>query len=93
MAKASSQFVCQSCGAVSSKWSGRCDNCGEWNTISEEAAPTPLSGAKGASLPKGRVSRLVGLKVIALKRVRIGHVTLGALPVGKWRFLAANERF
>ena len=40
-----------------------------------------------------RMCELVGLKVIALKRVRIGHVTLGALPVGKWRFLAANERF
>ncbi|MFZ5672991.1 MAG: DNA repair protein RadA [Pseudomonadota bacterium] len=62
MAKALSQFVCQSCGAVSSKWAGRCDNCGEWNTIIEESAPTPLSGAKGASLPKGRPSRLVGLK-------------------------------
>ncbi|HTN97876.1 MAG TPA: AAA family ATPase, partial [Nordella sp.] len=62
MAKTTSQFVCQSCGAVSSKWAGRCDNCGEWNTIVEESAPTPLSGAKGASLPKGRASRLVGLK-------------------------------
>jgi 23S rRNA pseudouridine2604 synthase len=40
-----------------------------------------------------RMCELVGLKVIGLKRVRIGHVTLGALPVGKWRFLAANERF
>jgi 23S rRNA pseudouridine2604 synthase len=35
----------------------------------------------------------VGLNVISLKRVRIGHVLLGALPVGKWRYLAANERF
>jgi DNA repair protein RadA/Sms len=62
MAKAASQFVCQSCGAVASKWSGRCDNCGEWNTIVEEAGAAPVSGAKGASLPKGRASRLVGLK-------------------------------
>jgi DNA repair protein RadA/Sms len=62
MAKSTSQFVCQSCGAVSSKWAGRCDNCGEWNTIVEEALAAPISGAKGASLPKGRASRLVGLK-------------------------------
>jgi DNA repair protein RadA/Sms len=33
-------FSCTACGAVSSKWSGRCDACGEWNTIVEE---TPLS--------------------------------------------------
>ncbi len=61
MAKALSSFVCQSCGAVHAKWSGRCDNCGAWNSIVEEAAGIPASGAKGASLPKGRSSKLVGL--------------------------------
>jgi 23S rRNA pseudouridine2604 synthase len=40
-----------------------------------------------------RMCELVGLKVIALKRVRIGQVRLGDLPVGKWRFLAADEKF
>ena len=61
MAKAS-QFVCQSCGSASSKWSGRCDNCGAWNSIVEEQVAAPVSGAKGASLPRGRATRLVGLK-------------------------------
>ncbi len=36
MPRASSRFVCQSCGAVTSKWAGRCETCGEWNTIVEE---------------------------------------------------------
>lgn len=40
-----------------------------------------------------RMCELVGLKVTALKRVRMGRVKLGDLPAGKWRFLAANERF
>ena len=62
MAKSASSFVCQSCGAVSSKWAGRCDNCGEWNSIIEEKGAAPVSGAKGASLPKGKASRLVGLR-------------------------------
>ena len=61
MAK-SSQFVCQNCGSTSSKWSGRCDGCGAWNSVVEEQAAAPLSGSKGASLPKGRATRLVGLK-------------------------------
>ncbi|MFO0994734.1 MAG: DNA repair protein RadA [Hyphomicrobiales bacterium] len=61
MAKTLSNFVCQSCGAVHAKWSGRCDNCGAWNSIIEEAAGVPASGAKGASLPKGRSNKLVGL--------------------------------
>jgi DNA repair protein RadA/Sms len=36
MAKSKSVFVCQSCGAAFMRWSGRCDECGEWNTIIEE---------------------------------------------------------
>ena len=44
MAKARLQFVCQTCGASYSKWSGRCENCGEWNTLVEQEV-----AAKGAS--------------------------------------------
>jgi len=33
MPKPSSCFVCQSCGSVHGKWAGRCDSCGEWNTL------------------------------------------------------------
>ncbi len=62
MAKATSHFVCQSCGTSSSKWSGRCDGCGAWNSIVEEAREAPASGAKGQALPRGRSSKLVGLK-------------------------------
>jgi DNA repair protein RadA/Sms len=62
MAKASSQFICQSCGAVHPRWSGRCDGCGAWNSIIEEAREAPAAGAKGQALPRGRVSRLVPLK-------------------------------
>jgi DNA repair protein RadA/Sms len=62
MAKASPSFVCQSCGAVSNKWAGQCGNCGDWNSIVEEGAAAPVSGARGARMPKGRASRLVPLK-------------------------------
>jgi len=84
MAKATSQFVCQSCGAVSSKWAGRCDNCGEWNTIVEEALAAPISGAKGASLPKGRASRLVGLRgdTAAPHRIETGIAELDRVAGG-----------
>jgi len=40
-----------------------------------------------------RMCELVGLQVIGLKRVRIGHVKLGDLPVGQWRYLAESEKF
>lgn len=40
-----------------------------------------------------RMCEQVGLHVVGLKRIRIGQVVLGNLPVGQWRFLGANERF
>jgi 23S rRNA pseudouridine2604 synthase len=40
-----------------------------------------------------RMCELVGLQVLALKRVRIGSVTLGPLPAGQWRFLRDDEGF
>jgi len=40
-----------------------------------------------------RMCELVGLKVLGLKRVRIGSVALGPLPVGQWRYLGEHERF
>ncbi len=54
MAKQAAQFVCQSCGSTYPRWSGRCENCGEWNTIVEEAgresAPKGLTGKRGRSV-------------------------------------------
>ena len=35
--KARSQFVCQQCGATYNKWVGQCSNCGEWNSLVEQA--------------------------------------------------------
>jgi 23S rRNA pseudouridine2604 synthase len=40
-----------------------------------------------------RMCELVGLRVTGLKRVRIGHVRLGDLPLGKWRYLRPDEKF
>jgi DNA repair protein RadA/Sms len=36
MAKQKIKFQCNSCGAISSTWSGKCYSCGEWNTLSEK---------------------------------------------------------
>ncbi|HHS94581.1 MAG TPA: DNA repair protein RadA [Rhodobacterales bacterium] len=55
MAKAPS-FVCNECGATSRKWSGRCDACGAWNSITEEAplsagpASKSLGNKRGAAI-------------------------------------------
>ncbi len=70
MAQPAERFVCQSCGAVHRKWSGRCGSCGEWNSIVEElnesTPPKGLGAGKGRqiefsaldSLPLGEEPRL-----------------------------------
>jgi 23S rRNA pseudouridine2604 synthase len=40
-----------------------------------------------------RMCEAVGLRVTGLKRVRIGQVQLGELPVGQWRYLGPLDRF
>ena len=52
MPKPQSHFVCQSCGTVHGKWAGRCDACGQWNSLVEEAKaqnarPTSKRSGKG----------------------------------------------
>jgi DNA repair protein RadA/Sms len=65
MARRSSGFACQSCGAVYGRWQGRCDACGGWNTIAEESAAPPLPGGSAPRGPagrtKGRIFPLEGL--------------------------------
>jgi DNA repair protein RadA/Sms len=62
MAKAVARFVCQSCGAVTSKWSGRCESCEAWGSIVEEAVETgPGLGGKPGGKATGRKVAFAGL--------------------------------
>ncbi|MBR3052200.1 DNA repair protein RadA [Candidatus Saccharibacteria bacterium] len=57
MVKSKSEFVCQQCGAVYSKWMGQCTNCSSWNSLVEQAV-TDGGGASGgkSALARGQVS-------------------------------------
>jgi DNA repair protein RadA/Sms len=59
MAKASKAYVCQSCGAVTARWTGKCPSCGEWNSIIEEASTTPTSSPALVAIKggKGRLAK------------------------------------
>ena len=50
-------YTCSSCAASFTKWSGRCENCGEWNTITEEK--THVSGPGKAAIKGKRGSKLI----------------------------------
>lgn len=51
-AKSKSEYICQQCGAKSTKWIGRCPSCGEWNTYAEEV----IHKVRGSSGAHGTVS-------------------------------------
>ena len=62
MARAQASFVCQSCGAVHAKWSGKCDACGGWNTIVEEITSAAPAGTGAVKRVRGRPFALEDLK-------------------------------
>ena len=81
--KGGSEFVCQNCGSVYPKWQGKCDACGEWNTIVEEKV-----GGEGFSnltpKKKGRILEFVPLSCAetALSRIPTGIKELDRVSGG-----------
>jgi DNA repair protein RadA/Sms len=66
MARRAPTFVCQNCGAVFGRWQGKCEACGEWNTLAEEssaAASGPAAGPVPGRAP--RKGRLFALQPLA----------------------------
>nr|CAD6419723.1 DNA repair protein RadA [Rhizobium sp. Q54] len=61
MAKPKTQFVCQNCGTVHTRWAGKCDGCGEWNTIVEEDPMGGIGGGPSRAPKKGRPVALTTL--------------------------------
>ena len=62
MAKAKASFTCQACGAVHPRWTGRCDACGEWNSLLEEVSSSaPIGGRASGGTGRGRVLEMSNL--------------------------------
>ena len=84
MSKASRAFVCQACGAVTARWSGKCPSCGEWNSIIEEAAPSgspalvAIRGGKGRS----HSGRLASARLAPLETLAAASIDAPRLPTG-----------
>jgi DNA repair protein RadA/Sms len=53
MSKRALSFVCQNCGAAYGRWQGKCDACGEWNTLAEENEGAAV-GARGPGKAPGK---------------------------------------
>ena len=61
MRRRDATFICQSCGAVYGRWQGKCDACGEWNTVAEESSPSAGAHGPGRKPRKGRLFPLEAL--------------------------------
>ncbi len=61
MAKSKTTFVCQQCGVASQKWSGKCENCGEWNSLVEQMSADLGTKTLTRSMDKGKVLATFGL--------------------------------
>ena len=61
MARAKSQFICQQCGASYPKWVGKCENCGEWNSLVEQLPVD--TGASAVARSSGKGKALTTLKL------------------------------
>ncbi|WP_173931287.1 DNA repair protein RadA [Chelativorans sp. Marseille-P2723] len=64
MARPRTQFICQNCGTVHSRWAGKCDGCGEWNTLVEEGTGGGI-GAGPQSLRRARPGTPVALTTLS----------------------------
>ncbi len=71
MAKSTTQYTCQQCGASYSKWSGKCDNCGAWNSFLEQAQAD--TGKSAIARSKGKALRPQKLKDVLLDTVKNRH--------------------
>ncbi len=94
MAKSSTRYVCSSCGATSSSWSGRCTQCGEWNTLTEQLTAATIAGsvAKGRALVPQSVSQSVAKDQPRLKTgmAEIDDVFGGGIVAGSVNLIAGQ---
>ena len=62
MAKSKTSYVCSQCGYETSKWNGKCPNCGEWNTFEEVELAVRAGGAKSKPTTVRDISdKIVGI--------------------------------
>ena len=95
MSRRGLSFVCQNCGAAFSRWQGKCEACGEWNTLADEAAETPTG--PGRKPAKGRLFALEPLSGEAREAPRLpsglaelDRVTGGGLVRGSVLLMAGD---
>lgn len=100
MPRVKTRFVCQNCGTTFAKWAGRCENCGEWNTLveqiqAESEAKTALargaaSGKKLAAVAMNEIIPSDSGSRLQTSFTDLDHVLGGGLLLGSVNLLAGQ---
>ena len=79
MVKKKTRYVCTNCGSVSSRWLGRCPQCGEWNTMVEETVEPEAPKAAQSMARSGPASKAASLTDIAMEDMARMETGIGEL--------------
>lgn len=92
--KSASQYVCSHCGAMTTSWSGRCGQCGEWNTLQQQLPATVVAGSvsSGQALVTQSVSKSVSKDAPRLRTnmSEVDDVLGGGFVAGSVNLLAGQ---
>ena len=75
MARPAALYVCQSCGSSHNRWAGKCDACGEWNSIVEESMH---------DRPQQVIGRGKGKVIVEDKEFDFDTLDVLSIPVFQW---------
>ena len=93
MAKTQTQFVCQNCGASFVRWSGKCDQCGQWNSLVETVTAVSKSG--GIAVAAAKPEKLSAVAAHKLPRIdtkidEVNQVMGGGIVPGSITLLSGD---
>lgn len=80
MAKQSIEFICQSCGAATSKWAGKCMQCGSWDSLVEQSTTSSASVLKITSSQKPE--KFSDITTISNPRIETGNTEIDSVLGG-----------
>lgn len=92
MAKRRASYICSECGHVYPKWVGRCTECGEWNTVSEQVELPRAAVKSGRTLKPKTLSEITGQEDIRIMTgsAELDRVLGGGLVAGSIVLLSGD---
>jgi DNA repair protein RadA/Sms len=70
MAKVAVRFICQACGTSHNRWNGKCEGCGEWNTLIEEVVERSRALVASANAPLPSLYTIDDASLVDLTKIR-----------------------